>query len=216
VDLYAILGIDRLATSDEVKAAFRAKAKASHPDRGGDRGEFESVKHAYMVLSVSRKRAQYDQDGTVNDDKIDDPRKEAIEFIESMVANLVAQIENSDHEPTFHLDLIGSMLKTAEQNISNAEALIAKQTRSVERLKKFSARFKAKGDHKNYISHIIDFKIRGVQTAIAANEHSLGRFRLVVDILKEHEFQADPRPAVTQVNPYCDVRSRTAAISRTR
>lgn len=66
-DPYAILGVDRRATADEIKRAYRKLAKAHHPDRNkNDRdatARFQDIQQAYAVLSDPQKRAQYDQFG---------------------------------------------------------------------------------------------------------------------------------------------------------
>lgn len=47
---YALLGLDVSASRDEVTSAFRAAARRTHPDHGGDRSEFEAVWAAYSYL----------------------------------------------------------------------------------------------------------------------------------------------------------------------
>lgn len=49
----SILGVERDASLDEVKRAYRARALETHPDRGGDPERFREVQHAYEQL-VSR------------------------------------------------------------------------------------------------------------------------------------------------------------------
>jgi hypothetical protein len=46
----ALLGVDIDAGSDEIRRAFRAQALAKHPDRGGDRVEFELIVLAFATL----------------------------------------------------------------------------------------------------------------------------------------------------------------------
>jgi molecular chaperone DnaJ len=65
-DYYEVLGIDRNATVDEVKKAFRKLAFKYHPDRNrndGAEAKFKEVNEAYEVLSDSEKRAAYDRFG---------------------------------------------------------------------------------------------------------------------------------------------------------
>lgn len=63
-DYYRILGIDRNATQDEIKKAFRKLAHKHHPDKGGDEKEFAKISEAYQVLGDKQRRTQYDQFGT--------------------------------------------------------------------------------------------------------------------------------------------------------
>lgn len=63
---YDILGVDKSASADEIKKAFRKKAQKLHPDAGGDEEQFKQVNEAYEVLSDKKKRAQYDRFGAVD------------------------------------------------------------------------------------------------------------------------------------------------------
>ncbi len=64
-DYYKILGVEKNATQDEIKKAFRKKAHKYHPDKaGGDEEKFKEVNEAYQVLGDEKKRAQYDQFGS--------------------------------------------------------------------------------------------------------------------------------------------------------
>lgn len=63
-DYYAILGVGKTASEDEIKKAFRKKAHELHPDKGGDAEAFKKVNEAYQVLSDKQKRAQYDAYGS--------------------------------------------------------------------------------------------------------------------------------------------------------
>lgn len=61
---YDILGVDKKASKDEIKKAFRKLAHQYHPDKkGGDSDKFKEVNEAYSVLSDDQKRAQYDTYG---------------------------------------------------------------------------------------------------------------------------------------------------------
>lgn len=63
-DYYKILEIEKGASEDEVKKAYRKLAHKYHPDKaGGDENKFKEINEAYQVLSDKSKRAQYDQFG---------------------------------------------------------------------------------------------------------------------------------------------------------
>jgi molecular chaperone DnaJ len=63
-DYYSILGVDRKATADDVKKAFRKLAHKYHPDKGtGDEAKFKEITEAYSVLADDKKRKEYDTYG---------------------------------------------------------------------------------------------------------------------------------------------------------
>ncbi len=62
-DYYKILGVDKKASKEEIKKAFRKLAHKHHPDKGGDEAKFKEASEAFQVLSDDAKRAQYDQFG---------------------------------------------------------------------------------------------------------------------------------------------------------
>src|SRR5256885_6615028 len=70
-DYYELLGVARKANATDIRAAFRKLARKYHPDLNpGDKSaeeKFKQLQEAYDVLSDSKKRQMYDQDGFYSD-----------------------------------------------------------------------------------------------------------------------------------------------------
>ena len=67
-DYYKILGVDRKATEEDIRTAYRKLAMQYHPDRNPDNKQseerFKEINEAYQVLSDPKKRAHYDRLGS--------------------------------------------------------------------------------------------------------------------------------------------------------
>lgn len=69
-DYYEVLGLEKGASDDDIKKAFRKQAIKYHPDKNAGNKEaeekFKEINEAYQVLSDPQKKAQYDQFGTTD------------------------------------------------------------------------------------------------------------------------------------------------------
>ncbi|MDD2923176.1 MAG: DnaJ C-terminal domain-containing protein [Anaerolineales bacterium] len=71
-DYYKILGVDRKASADDIRKAYRKLAMQHHPDKNQNdkksEEKFKEINEAYQVLSDAEKRARYDQLGSAYSD----------------------------------------------------------------------------------------------------------------------------------------------------
>ena len=78
-DHYKVLGVDKKATAEQIKKAYRSLAKQYHPDKNKSPGaeeKFKAIAAAYAVLSDSDKRQTYDLQQPVNSEKRSKPKEE--------------------------------------------------------------------------------------------------------------------------------------------
>jgi curved DNA-binding protein CbpA len=62
VNYYAVLGVPRSASRDQIKVAYRVAVRSAHPDAGGDHHAFALLAEAWEVLGDDDARGHYDAD----------------------------------------------------------------------------------------------------------------------------------------------------------
>jgi len=65
-DYYKALGVDRDATPEVIRKAYRSLAREKHPDKGGNAEEFQVIQQAHEVLTDAERRRIYDMTGSDN------------------------------------------------------------------------------------------------------------------------------------------------------
>lgn len=119
---YEVLGVPPTATAEEVKAAYRTRAQATHPDKpGGSEEEFKAVGAAFTLLADPAARSRYDEFGDAS------PGLTVAQEAEQVLASIFEQfLEANVQEPP--LQSMRGAMKGAEDE-QKKELGKAKRTR---------------------------------------------------------------------------------------
>jgi len=125
IDLYQLLGIKRGASRDEIRKAYRRKAKTSHPDSGGSVQQFSALATAHEVLSDDRRREKYDTTGEIETAKPNNVDVSAIEVI----AQKLGLVIHAEQDVT-SMDIDALIRQAIREDIASRKSNIADQERA--------------------------------------------------------------------------------------
>lgn len=174
MDHYETLGIDRQASADEIKKAYRRKAAEAHPDRGGSQDAMAEVNSAYAVLIDPRRRQKYDTTGEAAVKSIQEQAQESL-------AAAFAAVLGSD-EPDL-VEAVRAMLQLQREELNSK--LLRAQTK---REKMLSQRGRVRSKAKVNIVHVlIDQAVIDLDAIIANAEEGLWVNALTERLLNDYE-----------------------------
>ncbi len=197
IDLYQLLGIKRAATQDEVRKAYRRKAKGLHPDSGGSEEAFNALTAAHEVLSDTRRRQRYDATGEMETARPDNFDGSAIEVI----AHKLGLIIHAEQD-VISLDIGAVLEQTIRDDIVMRRSNIANQKRAIERAARLRARVKRKGNGEdNALARVLDWHERSTQDHVKKNEEAVRVMERAIEILDGYSFVDEfPSEAASDVS----------------
>ena len=183
---YDTLGVGKDAAPEEVKRAFRKRARATHPDAGGKTEEFQAVNAAYQVLSDPGRRRRYDETGD------DGAHVDEAAQILNAVGNLVFQIiEAVDVSKNDVIDLARREIKKAisdsEVHRVQVQKAIAKRERAAKRLTRRSGQ--------NMLGMMVEHEIGKMKGNITAIDDLIAMRRKMLVLLDDYEYAVDKEAA---------------------
>jgi len=98
---YEVLGLNKNASTDDIKTFYKRQALKHHPDRGGDESIFKEMTEAYSILSDPQKKENYDKFGSVDNSRvnINDIINDMFGFGDINVQDILNDISNQ--QPSF-------------------------------------------------------------------------------------------------------------------
>lgn len=190
--LYKILGINKAASQDEIKQAFRTKSKDLHPDAGSkDDSAFKELSRAYSILKSPDKRKIYDKTG---DETKANTNNDLLGIAIQKVISLIDEIISKEQDPT-EIDLIMVAENHIDTFISKSKQNIDKLKSAIEMQKKIRKRFKFKSNPKILMDDVIknsfDEKIKNCKRQIEDIKFQIKIAKVAKNILKCYLYESD-------------------------
>ena len=188
VSHYDTLGVRKGATTDEIRKAYRRRAKQAHPDRqGGDHTAMVAINRAYETLTDPEKRARYDRTG---DDGPPPPSLDmrAMQLLSEMLVHHLQRLPED-------ADLLTSLRENIETNIRDLPNDIAQCEKVIASLEKRRKRFKLKkaaAAQHDFVDAVFERQLGALaeeKEHLRAHAEVLQRARV---LLKNYTYQAPP------------------------
>ena len=158
---YEILGVNKTASPDEIKRAYRSRAKQVHPDKGGKQSDFEPVVRAYEVLSDPERRQLYDSTGKDRQPPID-------AAVQQVLLNLFNQALAAEADVP--------LVETVRNAVKEGKRKFAESIKTLkDRKKKLTARRKTvkSTGGENIVHMIVDRELDSIAQQIASAERDI-------------------------------------------
>jgi curved DNA-binding protein CbpA len=189
MDYYELLGVPRDASEDEIKKAYRRKAKEAHPDRtGGDHTQMVALNRARDTLTDKDKRERYDRTG-----QEENTGPTLDEQADQLIAQAFDQILSDEIDLPLWENPIERVIKAFEQMCRVCEHEVKKADHLLERMERKAKRVKSKAKMSMWEGVLA--QRRGRYNAHKAdNQRKLDAMRRGIEILKEqYEGQFEKR-----------------------
>lgn len=179
-DPYDVLGVEREADQDAVRAAYRSKAKAAHPDMGGSDEAFARLARAHLILSDPVRRAKYDETG-----QFDDAPQNIDGAAYNLINGMLQQAIAGQNDPV-KFDLVDSMRGMIGQDLHALEGTRRQMTAARDRAVRLVGRFS--GKRSAQFDRMLNWHREQIETQIAKADESIAQRRRAIELLEGCEF----------------------------
>lgn len=185
-DLYGTLGVARDAPPEEIKRAYRRKAKTAHPDAGGSAEKFGELTRAHRILSDGDKREKYDRTGKV-DDEPDQTTANAMGVIDGLFVQAIGRPD------ALQIDIVQHMRAGLSEESVGLQRQLVDVDKAVKDLDKLKARIKRRGDGDNLLARMMEAKIAAINAARGRLSERMEVVRRAKEILADYEDSPERR-----------------------
>jgi len=180
--LYDVLGIDKNASFEEIKSAYKNKVKNCHPDLNNNDGlSFRLLKIAYDILSDEDKRAEYDSTGFCGIKEFDQ-QKLAYNFLKNEMENQLDKIEKDE---TYNF--LADIEKNIQQKILICNERIRNSKKKAEKLSKIKKKLSRKQNTDPILETILEDKIDSCNFITVQTRFEIEVLQMASKLLKNYK-----------------------------
>jgi curved DNA-binding protein CbpA len=161
MDHYETLGVGADAKPDDIKKAYRKKARKLHPDKGGNAAEFAEVANAYEVLSDPKRKLLYDATG-------EDARLPIEVEVQNVLMTGFAAALQSDADIGMVAFVRKGLITAAKQYPVEIKKLKALKKKFTDKRGRVTSTAEV-----NLVHQLIDGELRAIDGALASVEHAI-------------------------------------------
>lgn len=186
MSLYDTLGINKDASKEEIKKAYKNKAKESHPDKGGSTDKMVALNKAYSILNDESKKEKYDKTGEV-DERGDEFKNKSLDLLRSLLRDAFVSKSVFNEDEYKYRNVISEMKSKIKSTIFNLEQEKAKFQKEKKRVSEILERFSTKGN--NYIILLLEGDIIGLGRRIVDIEKEINFLNDFLPLLDDYSYQ---------------------------
>lgn len=180
--LYDTLGVDKNATQEDIKQAWKDKAKECHEDAGGDHDSMVEVNKAYVVLKDPVKRDRYDKTGETDGQSFEARFQQ---YVQTIFMTLV------DSHDVDYTDLIGEFKAYTEMIIEDNGKRVADAEKRLKKLQKVFDRVESAAE--NRIGMVLQNNMDNIKLEIGVIEDNIKFMGECLECLKAYSYKTDIR-----------------------
>ena len=183
---YETLGVDRAATLDDIRKAYRSKAQQAHPDKGGNVDDMQALNEARDTLLDADARAAYDADLDLGHDAVQLARLAR----ECLIVHFKQALAAIDSPAGILARVSGDLAKA--HKVTQLRHHQAQDRR--EALLKRRRRVRTKGGAENIFQVLIDHEVAGLDDQIASLARLLEVYPICDQLLRAYEEELEHPP----------------------
>jgi len=191
VNPYEWLEIQKTATKEEIKVAYKKMSKKYHPDiHGGNNETFLKLKECYDFLMNDDLREMFDEYGVMSMDitVLRDSKNQFFQIFATIVTN-VQRVKTTD--------IMDFVLKQLDSVISQNKEQIQSIENTIEKISEVKTRTKVKEGFKDEISHFLKAEIDNMKNMIDLHSRNIIVAKIAKKMAEKYSYETDKQPAIS-------------------